>query len=392
MTSHANKACIVGIGHTKYTKWGGITDKNEFQLACEAIQNAVADAGLDLKKIDGFTSYSEDRNEPILLQCALGLPLLRFSAMVWGGGGGGSCGSVALAAAAVESGQADYVVAFRALAQGQHGRYGQLDPDGESFTQIFGLLSPAQMLALPMRRHMHEYGTKAEHFGEIALTCRENAHRNPNAVMKDRPLDMDTYLQSRMISGPLRLFDCCQENDGAAAVLITTRERAVDLNSQPVFIPAAVHGAGKGYGMSGALGGQNPPLKDYASSGARAVAKDLYNRSGITHEKIDVAQIYENFTGQVLMAIEDYGFCEQGQGGPFVADGNIRWPSGSLPINTHGGHLSEAYVHGMNHVIEGVRQIRGISTSQVTNAKICLVTGGPGIAPTSALILSKEND
>jgi len=381
-------ACIVGTGQTSYTRWGRITDRSEFELACEAIQAATEQAGVPLSAVDGFASYSDDRNQPTELQTALGLPLLRFSAMLWGGGGGGSCGALDLAAAAVETGRADYVVVFRALAQGQFGRYGGFDPDGSAFHYPFGLFSPAQMLALPIRRHMHEYGTKSEHFGEIALVSRENAHRNPDAVMKGRPLDMEHYLASRVISDPIKLYDCCQENDGACAVLVTSQERAADLDVEPVRILASAHGTGPGWGLSGAYGGQNPPLEDYASSGSRSVAADLYGKAGIGPDGVDVAQFYDNFSGQVLMALEDYGFCDRGEGGPFVADGNIR-PNGRLPINTHGGHLSEAYIHGMNHIVEGVRQIRGVSTTQIPGAEVCLVTGGPGIAPTSAALLSK---
>jgi len=385
---HSKRACIVGIGQTEYTKWGKITDRSEFQLACEAIQKAVQDAGLVTSDIDGFASYSNDRNEPIELQVALGIPRLRYSAMLWGGGGGGSCGALDLAAAAIECGQADCVVVFRSLAQGQFGRYGRFDPDGSSFCFPFGLFSPAQNLALPTRRHMHEYGTKVEHFGEIALTCRENAQRNPCAVMGREALDMETYLNSRMISDPLRLFDCCQENDGACAVIVTSMERAKDLDVIPAQVIAAAHGAGPGWGLSGALGGQNPPLEDYASSGARTVAKDLYAKVGMGPKDVDVAQFYDNFTPQVLMSIEDYGFCERGEGGPFVSDGHIR-ADGSLPINTHGGHHSEAYIHGMNHIVEAVRQIRGTSTTQIKGAEVCLVSGGPGIGPTSAALIGK---
>ena len=389
MSTQSQRACVVGIGQTEFARWGRITDRSEFQLACEAIANAAADAGLTLSEIDGFSSFSDDRNQPIELQLALGVPQLRWSSMLWGGGGGGSCGALGLAVAAVESGQANTVVVFRSLAQGQYGRYGRFDPDGSSFTYPFGLFSPAQMLALPMRRHMHEYRTKQEHFGEIALVSRDNANRNPNAVMGGRPLDLDTYLNSRMIADPIRLFDCCQENDGACAAIVTTRERACDLQNAPVQILAAAHGAGPDWGTTGAFGGQNPPMEDYASSGARSVARDLYARAGVGPTDIDVAQIYDNFTSHVLMSLEDFGFCNTGEGGPFIAEGNIRWPGGELPINTHGGHLSEGYIHGMNHILEGVRQIRGTSTSQVKDAKICLVTGGPGIAPTSAALLAK---
>ena len=386
----AQRACIVGIGNTEYARWGGIPDRSQFQLACEAILAAARDAGLDPHRIDGFTSYSNDTSEPALLQVALGLPRLRFAGMVWGGGGGGSCGAVDQAVAAVESGQAEYVVAFRSLAQGQGHRFG-LHRDGRvhgSFITPFGMHSPPSMLAPLVRRHMHEHGTTREHLAEIALVCRANAHRNPNAVMRGRTMTLEDYFAARMIADPLCLFDCCLETDGACAVLVTTAERARDLKSLPVRILASSHGGGPGWGTGG-LGSHNMPAEFYPSVNSRSIAPELWGRAGLRPEDIDVAQIYDNFTGLVLMALEDYGFCGIGEGGPFAASGALRWPDGDLPINTAGGNLSEAYVHGMNHVVEAVRQLRGTSTSQVEGAETCFVCGGLGVAPTSASVLAR---
>lgn len=380
---------IVGIGQTRFTKWGGITDKSQFQLACEAIIAAANDAGLPPEEIDGFTSFSNDANEANLMQVALGIPVMRFTGMVWGGGGGGSSASIALAVAALRSGQAHTVVAYRGLCQGQTRRFGKANSARahNNFTAPFGLLAPGQMLALMVRRHMHLYGTKSEHLAEIALSGRANANRNPNAVMYGRELDEQTYFASRMIADPLRLYDCCLESDGACAVVLTTLERALDLRQKPVRVLAAAQGSGPGWG-SGPLGSQNMPDADYATSNSVAVAKALYKEASVGPEDIDVAQIYDHFSGMVIMALEDYGFCPRGSGGDFVGDGNIRWGTGSLPINTAGGNLSEAYIHGMTHVLEGVRQLRGQSTSQVEGAETCLVTGGLGVSPTSGLILA----
>ena len=388
MTAANHSACIVGIGATEFTKWGGIQDRSEFQLACEAILLAAQDAGLPVESLDGFCSYSNDANLAASLQVALGTPLLRYASMVWGGGGGGSCGALAHAAAAVESGQADYVVAFRGLCQGQSRRFGQFAPGRlhASFLDAFGLFAPPQMLAMQVRRHMHEYGTTQEQLGHVALICRDNANRNPRAVMHGRPLDMKTYLASRIIADPLKLYDCCLESDGACAAVITTRERARDLARKPVNILAAVHGSGPSWG-SGPLGAHNMPPDSYASTNGRELARDLFGRAGVTPQDIDVAQIYDHFSGLVLMALEDYGFCGRGEGGPFVEAGNCAWQGGSLPLNTAGGNLSEAYIHGFNHVLEATRQIRGESTSQVTGAELCFVSGGLGVAPTSAAIL-----
>jgi len=382
---------IVGIGETEYTRWGGIKDRTQFQLAAEAIKAALDDAGLISKDVDGFTSYSNDANEANLMQVALGVPHMRFTGMVWGGGGGGSCGAVALAVAAIQSGQAETVVAYRGLCQGQTRRFGRANSarTHNNFTMPFGLLAPAQMLAMMVRRHMHLYGTTNEHLAEIALSTRANANRNPRAVMYGKTMNRDDYFASRMIADPLRLYDCCLESDGACAVVVTRRERARDLRQRRVDILAAAQGSGPGWG-SGPLGSHNMPDDSYATSNSVNLARDLYGRAGVGPADIDVAQVYDHFSGMVIIALEDYGFCPRGEGGNFVADGNIRWGTGSLPINTSGGNLSEAYIHGFTHILEGVRQLRRTSTSQVEDAELCLVTGGLGVSPTTGLILGVE--
>lgn len=382
-----DKVCIVGIGETEYTKRGQIT-RSEFQLALEAILHACEDAGLDPKEIDGFASYSQDRNEPTAIATALGLKQFNFSNMFWGGGGGGGSGAVGNAAAAINAGFANYVVAYRALAQGQFGRFGQARaagriPGAMGHGAPFGLMTPAQMFAMQTRRHMHEYGTKQEHLAAIALASYKHAQRNPRAVMHGRPLDMETYMNSRIIADPFHLFDCCLETDGAAAVILTTPERAKALKKQPVYIMGAAQGGGFRQGA----GAHNKA--DYASANFGTVAPRLYGMAGITPKDVDVAQIYENFTGMVIMSIEDHGFCKKGEGGPFVADGNVEWPNGSLPINTSGGNLAEAYCHGFELITEAVRQLRGDSTCQVENAEIALVASGPGVSPVSDLILRR---
>ena len=385
--SQANQPCIVGIGHTQFTKWGGITDISEFHLAARAILAAARDAGLSPDRIDGFASYSDDRNEPSVMHATLGTRQLRFASMVWGGGGGGACGAVAHAAAAVQSGMAEYVVAYRGLCQGQYFRFGQFHPwtPDSNFIAPFGLFSPPQMAALLVRRHMEEFGTTREQLGRIALAAYDNASRNPNAVMRERKLTMADYLGARMISDPLGLYDCCLESDGACAIIVTTLERARDLKGEAVRILAYGQGSEAGWG-TGLLAGHNMPDAIYASGNAQQLAGDLYRRAGVTPADIDVAQLYDAFTGTVLMALEDYGFCPRGEAGRFVGDGHID-QGGSLPVNTSGGNMAEAYIHGFNLVLEGVRQIRGNSTSQVADAETCLVCGGPSVTPTSGIIL-----
>jgi acetyl-CoA acetyltransferase len=392
MTSHPRSAFIAGIGQTEFTRHGGIRDRSQFQVAAEAVLAALADAGIAPEEVDGFASFSNDTSEASLMQVALGVPRMRWSSMVWGGGGGGSCAAIAQAAAAIEAGHASTVVVYRGLCQGQtrrYGRFGEGRTHG-SFVHPFGLFAPAQMLALTVRRHMHRFPAIEErHLGMIAVNARRNAQRNPAAVMHGRPLTLEAYFASRYIAEPLRLHDCCLETDGGCALVLTTAERARDGRHAPVRILAAAHGSGPGWG-SGPLGSQNMPDDDYDSTNGRLLARELYARAGVAPADIDVAQIYDHFSGVVLMALEEYGFCDPGGSGDFVERGEIAWPDGRLPINTSGGQLAEAYVHGLNVAIEGVRQLRGDSTSQVADARLCLVTGGLGVSPTSAIIIGRD--
>jgi len=380
---------IVGVGHTEFTRWGGIADRSQFQITAEAILAAVQDAGLQTRDIDGFASFSNDANEAALMQVALGIPQMRWSSMVWGGGGGGSIAALAQACSAIESGQAKVVVVYRGLCQGQSrrfGRFGQGRTHG-NFVYPYGLFAPPQMLAMVMQRFMHLYPITELHMAEIALNARANANRNPNAVMGGKTLNLEQYLTSRWIAEPFRLYDCCLETDGACAVIVTSRERARDMKAIPVEVLAVGHGSGAGWG-SGPLGSHNMPDEDYASTNSRLLAKELFAKAGLTPKDIDVAQFYDHFSGLVLMALEEYGFCGRGESGDFVAAGSIR-PDGSLPINTSGGQLSEAYVHGMNLLVEGVRQLRHESNVPIKHAKTCLVTGGLGVSPTSGAILGR---
>jgi acetyl-CoA acetyltransferase len=388
MTAARSRACIVGIGETEYRRWGGIEDRSEFQLACQAIGAAAADAGIAVSAIDGFATYAELRIDAATLQLALGIPRLRFSSSVWGGRGGGSCGALAHAAMAVETGRAGHVVVFRSLAQGQSRRYGRFDPARPqgNLSAPFGLFSAPQMLALVLQRYAHRYGLDPADMAEVALTCRDNAQRNPRAVMHGKPLTLQQCLEARPIADPLRLYDCCMESDGACAVIVTTRERARDLARKPVEILAATEFGEAHWGV-GPMGSHNMPEDRYTTGGQHDLAQDLFALAGLAPRDVDVAQLYDHFTGMVLIELEDFGFCAPGEGGAFVRHGNLRWPDGGLPINTAGGSLSEAYVHGLNHVAEGVRQLRGTSTSQVAGAQVCLVTGGAGISPSSAALL-----
>jgi len=256
------------------------------------------------------------------------------------------------------------------------------------FAMPFGLLMAAAAYALPTRRHMHLYGTTSEQLGRLAVTFREHASRNPRAVMGGRPMTLEDHQASPMIADPHRLFDCCLESDGACAVVVTTRERARDLAKPPVEIIASEQGAPKGYGF-GPFTNANVADELYATGACEEMADRLWAKSGLGPGDVDVAQLYDHFTGCVLMQLEDYGFCERGGGGPFIESGALAWKGGSLPTNTHGGSLSEAYIHGLNHVVEGVRSLRGESTSPVEGAAVCLVTSAACV-PSSAVLLGRR--
>lgn len=388
--SFAGRVAIAGIGATPHAKRGTITERSEFALLCEAIRRAADDAGIDVAEIDGFCSYAAERHEPVLVQQTLGIPELRFSNMVWGAGGGGCAGAVLNAALAVHAGICRHVVVYRSLCQGQYERYGQYRarPVGGSYMAPFGLMTPAQMVALTFRRHMHLYGTPVEALGHVAVTFREHACRNPSALQYGKPLTLEEHAAAPRIADPFRRYDCCLETDGAGALIVTSRERAADLRQPPVSILAAAQASGPGWGL-GPTGSHNMPIEDYHTTNSRALARVLFGQAGLTPADIDVAQIYDAFSGLVIMALEDFGLCAPGEAASFIMEGNLRADGGRLPCNTAGGLLSEGYLQGLNLVLEGVRQMRGTSTAQVRNAETCLVTSGGALAHKSALILGK---
>lgn len=386
-------ACIVGVGTTRYGKRGALFDENPVEQIRAALDLALAESGLARRDVDGFATYSLEKLDPSVLAPALGIPAVNFSSMVHGGGGGGTCGAVATAAAAVIAGQADVVMVYKFITQPPHARFGAAygsaqvaaDPSSD-FHRPFGLVSPAQFFALLLRRHMHRYGTTPLHLAEIAVSTRRNAMRNPKALKRE-PLTVEQHQAARMIAEPFRLFDCCQETDGGAVLLVTSAERARDLAPRPVHVMAGAMGGDSLWGQG--LTSQNQPEELYVSAGHAHLAKRLYAQAGIGPDDVDVALLYDHFTGMVLLQLEDYGFCARGEGGDFVASGAIRWPDGRLPVNTHGGNLSEVYLLGMTHVIEAVRQLRGEAVSQVPDAEIALVTAGPSNLPSSSLLLRR---
>ncbi len=387
--NHRDRCAIVGIGATDFSRNSG---RSDLTLATQAALAAVDDAGLSPKDIDGIVRCDMDTVRHNDLADALGIEELTYWGEV-GPGGVAPSAQVGQAVGAILSGQATTVLVFREL-NGRSGRRYGLSKESErrvggggtydEFFAPYGLLTPGQTFAVMAQRHMLEYGTTEKQLGQIALTCRERANANPRAQMHDRALTMDDYLAARMIARPLRLFDFCLETDGACALIVTSADRGRDLRQKPALIRAVAQNS-----LPNPQPGIQYPvlMRDSITElPAKAVAKTLYERAGLGPDDVDVAQIYDCFTITVLLQLEDWGFCKKGEGGPFVASGEIDL-GGSIPINTGGGHLSEGYIHGMNHIVEGVRQIRGTSTSQVPDAEVCLVTS-TALPPGSALILT----
>jgi acetyl-CoA acetyltransferase len=382
------RVAVVGIGETAYFRHGESPDP-EFKLALKAILAACQDAGLDPKQIDGFSSYGDDRNEAVRLAAALGLPRLRFATMQWGGGGGGCCAAVANGAAAIATGQADCVIVFRALAQGQYGRLGQSSAQGtvmgeRAWLVPYGVISPPQRFAMRVQRYMHEHGIRQEALRAIALASYHHAQNNPRAVMFGKPLDADRYDASRWIVEPFHLFDCCMENDGAAAIVLVDAERVADFQQKPVYVLGVASGSSYRFGAQA----HNSP--DYGSANFGSVAPDVYRMAGVSPADVGTVQFYENFTGGVLMALAEHGFFRPEDANEFLTLENLVAESGKLPLNTSGGNLAECYMHGFELVLEAVRQVRGTSSNQVVGKEVALVAGGPMVAPTSDLILGSR--
>jgi acetyl-CoA acetyltransferase len=383
------KTAITGIGETIYYKHGQSPD-SEFKLALQAVVNACADAGINPHEIDGFASYGNDRSEAGRLAAALGIKELRFSNMFWGGGGGGVCGAIGNAAAAVATGMADCVVAFRSLAQGQYQRYGRsagasIAAGDDAFIFPYGVISPAQRFAMKVTRFMHDHGIKQEALRAISLACYHHAQNNPNAVMRGRPLSEDQYDASRWIIEPFfRLYDCCQENDGAAAVIVVSAERARDLPNKPVYIMACAQGCDE----RSAAPVHNMP--NYASSHFAQLAPRLYHMAQLSPADMGIVQSYENFTGGVLMSLVEHGMLKPEDANEVLVKENLIAPSGGMPLNTSGGNLAECYMHGLELVHESVRQIRGVAINQALRNDAAIIMGGPMVTPVSSLILGSE--
>ena len=384
-----SKAAIVGIGATEFSKDSG---RSEMSLAVEAVTAALADAGIDPGEVDGLTTYTMDHNNETEIFRNIGGRELKFFSRVHYGGGA-ACGPVMQAAMAVATGVADVVVCYRALNCRSSYRLGSGTPPPSvtpaeaalfAWYMPFGLVSPASWVAIAAQRYMHRYGATSEDFGRISVAARKHAANNPRAWFYEKPITLADHQESRWIVEPLRLLDCCQETDGAAAVVVTSAERARDLKHRPAIIRAAAQGAAADQHMMTSYYRDDIALLPEM----KLVADQLYAQAGIGPDAIDAAILYDHFTPFVLPQLEAFGFCETGEARHFVRDGHIEL-GGSLPINTHGGQLGEGYIHGMNGICEAVRLIRGTSSNQVPDANHVVVTAGTGV-PTGGLILGRD--
>ena len=383
----SGRAGIAGIGATEFSKESG---RSELQLSVEAVQAALADAGLSVADVDGLTTFTMDSSSEIALARELGVDELRFFSRI-NYGGGAACATVQQAAMAVATGVADVVVAYRGFNERSGSRFGQVSLVAASqvntngldnaWTYPMGLGTPAATVAMQARRYMHEVGATSEDFGRVAVADRRHAATNPNAFFYGKPITLEDHQASRMIVDPLHLLDCCQESDGAVALVITSAERARDLASRPAVISAAAQGSGRDQFLMTSYYRDDIGIPEIG-----VVGRELWRQSGLGPGDVQTAVLYDHFTPYVLMQLEELGFCGRGEAPDFVRDGAIEL-GGRLPINTHGGQLGEAYIHGMNGIAEAVRQIRGTSVNQVDDVANVLVTAGTGV-PTSGLVLS----
>jgi acetyl-CoA acetyltransferase len=369
-----NHVAIAGIGETDYSLFSG---RSELQLSLEAINLALEDAGVDRNEVDGLMRWSVDTSSEATIAENLGIQDLAWFGEIRLAGNVGAA-LVTSAAAAIYSGLANVIVIYRGV-NGRSGRrygrgevLGQNGRDSAAFTEPFGLLTPQHGLAMTTRRRMFETGVTSKQFGMVAVSERMHANRNPKAVFFEKTLTLEEHQNSRLIVDPFHLFDCCLETDGGGALVLTSAERARDLKKPVALIRAAVQS-----GFS---------KKDFIDTSALKMGPRLWLQAELSPSDMDVVQIYDHFSPFVIFALEDYGFLERGQGGPFVEEGGLLWNSGRIPVNTSGGHLSEAYLQGMNHLIEGVKQIRNQSTAQVKNIDFSFVDAGVGVG---AVILER---
>jgi acetyl-CoA acetyltransferase len=368
----ANRAAIVGIGQTEFSKNSG---RSPLQLAAEASLAALDDAGLSARDVDGMILFTVEDNEEGDVMKTLGIPGLSWSARV-GLGGGGSAGAVFQAAAAIASGAAETVLILRAFNERSESRFGQASKkslssygwNGTAFNYLvwslpYGVMTPAAMIAMANLPYMRQYGVTNEDFAHYVVTAREHAATNPAAWYYERPITIADHQASKWIVEPvIRLLDCCQESDGGAALVMTNADRARGLRQKP----AIVRGGAWDVRPSGTMG---------LAAREELVAERLWRSSGLGPHNISLAMLYDAFTPEVFTQTESFGFCKPGEAKDFYRCGEGRL-GGAMPINPNGGLIGEAYIHGMNQITEAVRQIRGTAANQVARVENVLVSSG----------------
>jgi acetyl-CoA acetyltransferase len=380
-------AAIVGVGETEFSKDSG---RSELRLAVDAVGAALADAGLSPSDVDGLVTFTMDANAEVAVARELGMGELTFFSHI-GYGGGAACATVQQAQLAIQAGVAEVVVCYRALNERSGHRFGQVSRAAagaptssgvdNGWHYPMGLGTPAATVAMVARRYLHTFGASSADFGLVAVADRRHAATNPRAWFYRRPITLAEHQSSRWIAEPLRLLDCCQESDGAVAVVVTSLERARDLPNRPAVVLAAAQGSAPDqYVMTSYYRDDLTGLPELG-----VVARQLWQQSGLVPADIRTAVLYDHFTPYVLIQLEELGFCPPGQARHFIAGGAIEL-GGVLPVNPHGGQLGEAYIHGMNGIAEAVRQVRGTAVNQVDGSGPVLVTAGTGV-PTSGLIV-----
>lgn len=384
MTPLYGTTAIAGVGLKQYRR--GQSPLPEQSVLVEAILEACADAGFDPALIDGFSSYGDDKNEPVRLMSDLGIEDLRWMSTVFGGGGGGIAAAFGQAAAAIVSGQASAVIVFRALVEGSSGRMSSAVMAHHLTDHLLaaGLVSPAQVCAIRANRLFEHHGVSPSTAEELVKAAYFHARSNPEAVAFGNDFEIGQLHASRRIAEPFRLYDCSRENDGAGALLMLSAERARDCRKPPIFLLGCAQGAEKGWGDLL----ENDAVDLYATGGFRSIARHLYADTRLTPADIDVVQLYENFDAQGVMSLIDHGFCDYESAAEVIRFDNLIAAGGKLPVNTSGGNLAQGFIHGIGLPIEAVRQLRGESSNPVAGARTCLLAGGPGAPIVSSAIFA----
>ena len=379
MSRKFREAAIAGIGHTEFSKSSG---RSELTLAAECSKAALDDAGIHPSEVDGMITFTLDGSDEIHLARCLGVKDLAYTTRI-PGGGAAAVATIYQAMAMVNAGVCNCVLVWRAMNERSQYRFGQpftmesaFQPGNGTGSLLwcmpYGAQTPASWIALGAQRYMQQYGVTNEDFGRVSVAQRKYAANNPHAWFYGKPITLEEHQASKWIIEPvLRLLDCCQESDGGVAIVITSLDRARDGKQKPVKITGACQSIP--YNVEVVSNYYHDDLSCMPE--AVATAKRLYAQTGMKPSDMQAAMLYDAFSPVVLMQLEAFGFCKRGEGKDFVKSGGMDI-DGATPVNTNGGLIAEAYIHGMNSVVEGVRQVRGTSANQVAKVENVLVSSG----------------